>query len=273
MTFGLDAVSVRYGRRVALDAVSLSVTPGHVSAVVGGDGAGKSTALAAMVGLVAPQSGLVRRPAKNEIGYVPATAGHYGDLTVEENLRFTAQAFQMAPAERDVRMDQLLEQTGLHRARHRLGAQLSGGMQRKLAVAMALLHRPKLLVLDEPTTGVDPVSRVDLWQLISQAAAGGVAIVVSTTYVNEAARAATVVLLSSGHALAAGSPDGILQSVPGTVGTIAASAKPTDRSWRRGVTWRVWAPDGALPSGVEAVHPDFEDAVIVAEFAAAEAPR
>ena len=273
MTFGLDAVTVRFSRRIALDTVSLPVGPGRVSAVVGGDGAGKSTALAALVGLVNPEVGLARRPAKSEIGYVPATAGHYGDLTVEENLQFTARAFRMPTGERDARMNMLLEQTGLQGARRRLGGQLSGGMQRKLALAMALVHSPKLLVLDEPTTGVDPLSRVDLWRLISQAAASGVAVAVATTYVNEAARAATVVLLSSGRALAAGSPDVILESIPGSLGTTAAVSKPTELSWRRGATWRVWAPDGALPRGVEAVAADFEDAVVVAELAAAEVPQ
>ena len=211
--------------------------------------------------------GRVRRPAKSQIGYVPATAGLYGDLTVEENLEFTAQAFGMRAAQRDPRMGELLEQTGLARARRRLGNHLSGGMQRKLAVAMALLHAPGLLVLDEPTTGVDPVSRVDLWRLISRAAAGGVAVAVATTYVNEAARAASVLLLSSGRSLVSGSPEAILGSVPGRLGTTTQRSKPTDRSWRRGATWRVWAPQGPLPRGVDPAVADFEDAVVVAELA------
>jgi ABC-2 type transport system ATP-binding protein len=268
VTFGLEAVSVRFGRRFALDGVTLRVEPGCVSVVAGGDGAGKSTSLGALVGLVAPSSGLVRRPGKSEIGYVPATAGLYGDLTVEENLEFTAQAFRMRVADRDARMGELLDQIGLAGARQRLGSQLSGGMQRKLAVAMALLHAPKLLVLDEPTTGVDPVSRVDLWRLISQAAARGVAVAVATTYVNEAARASSVLLLSSGRCLASGSPDAILRAIPGRLGTTTTRSKPTERSWRRGATWRVWAPEGVLPAGVEPASADFEDAVIVADLAA-----
>lgn len=272
MTFGLEAVSVRLGHRLALDGVSLPVEPGRVSVVVGGDGAGKSTALAALVGLVTPSSGLVRRPAKELVAYVPATAGLYGDLTVEENLEFTAQAFHMAATDRDSRMGELLDQIGLVGARRRLGSQLSGGMQRKLAVAMALLHAPKLLVLDEPTTGVDPVSRVDVWRLVSRAAAGGVAVAAATTYVNEAARATSVAMLSSGRCVASGSPDAILQAIPGTVGTTTARSRPTAHSWRRGVSWRVWAPDGALPNGVEPVSADFEDAVVVAELVAAGGP-
>lgn len=269
MTFGLEAVTVRFGRRVvALDGVNLSVEPGRVSVVVGGDGAGKSTALAALVGLVIPTGGLVRRPAKNLIGYVPATAGLYGDLTVEENLEFTAQAFRMPAAERDASMAELLDQIGLAGARRRLGSQLSGGMQRKLAVAMALLHAPELLVLDEPTTGLDPVSRVDLWRLISRAAAAGVAVAAATTYVNEAARASSVVLLSAGRCLASGPPDAILGAIPGVLGTTTARSKPTKSSWRRGAAWRVWAPEGVLPVGVEPASADFEDAVVAAELAA-----
>jgi ABC-2 type transport system ATP-binding protein len=141
-------------------------------------------------------------------------------------------------------------------------------MQRKLAVALALLHTPELLVIDEPTTGVDPVSRTELWRLIAGAAAGGAAVVVSTTYVNEAARAARVVLLDAGKVLASGSPDEILRGVPGALGTVTGTAPSDALSWRRGTSWRVWAPGGMLPAGARPVDPDFEDAVVVASLAA-----
>jgi ABC-2 type transport system ATP-binding protein len=239
--------------------------------VVGGDGAGKSTCLRTLVGLVRPQAGSVRRPAKERIGYVPATAGLYADLTVQQNLDFSARAYRLPAAQREEREQQLLERTGLAGVRRRLGGQLSGGMQRKLAVALALLHAPDLLVLDEPTTGVDPVSRAELWRLISAAAAQGTAVVVATTYVNEAARAASVVLLEAGKVLASGSPDAILRGVPGVVGTAPhprAGGRPGPLSWRRGAGWRVWAPDGELPAGAERTGPDFDDAVVVAELAA-----
>ena len=107
---------------------------------------------------------------------------------------------------------------------------------------MALLHAPDLLVLDEPTTGVDPVSRAELWRLISAAAAAGTAVAVSTTYVNEAARAAVVVLLEAGKVAASGSPAQILNDVPGVLGVMDGAERPTALSWRRGVTWRVWDP-------------------------------
>lgn len=271
MSWGLDGVRVRFGRRIALDGVTVPVGPSRVTVVVGGDGAGKSTCLKALVGLVQPQAGTVHRPAKERTGYVPATAGLYPDLTVQENLDFCASAFRLPAGSRGAREEQMLGRIGLASARRRLAGQLSGGMQRKLAVALALLHAPDLLVLDEPTTGVDPVSRAELWRLISGAAAQGTAVAVATTYVNEAARAASVVLLESGKVLASGSPDGILRGVPGVVGTLpaqSAAGRPGPLSWRRGAGWRVWAPDGDLPAGVQRTSPDFDDAVVVAELSA-----
>jgi ABC-type multidrug transport system ATPase subunit len=268
MRWGLDEVLLRRGRKVALAAVTVAVDPSRVTAVVGGDGAGKSTCLEVLAGLLEPDAGTVRRPAKERIGYVPATAGLYADLTVQQNLDFTAAAYRLSRGERDRKAAQILEQTGLGAARHRLGSQLSGGMQRKLAVGLALLHAPELLILDEPTTGVDPVSRAELWRLISRAAVEGAAVVVSTTYVNEAARAASVVLLESGVMLASGTPEQILRNVPGVVGTWPGADRPTALSWRRGASWRVWTPAGALPVGVRPVQPDFEDAVVVAALAA-----
>jgi ABC-2 type transport system ATP-binding protein len=269
VSWGLEDVRLSYGRRPALDGVTMPVDRSRVTVVVGGDGAGKSTCLKALVGLLRPQAGTVRRPAKERIGYVPATAGLYTDLTVQQNLDFSAGAYRLPASRRGPKQDEILERTGLAGARHRLGGQLSGGMQRKLAVGLALLHSPDLLVLDEPTTGVDPVSRAELWRLISGAAAGGAAVAVATTYVNEAARAASVVLLEAGTVLASGAPDGILRGIPGAVGCTSADGgrAPTALSWRRGVRWRVWAPSGELPAGVEPVSPDFEDAVVVAELA------
>jgi ABC-2 type transport system ATP-binding protein len=274
VTWGLDAVRVSFGRRAALDGVTLPVDPGRVTVVVGGDGAGKSTCLKTLVGLVRPDAGQVRRPAKERIGYVPATAGLYADLTVQENLGFTAVAYRLAAGRRGPMQDGILQRVGLAGARHRLGGQLSGGMQRKLAVGLALLHSPELLVLDEPTTGVDPVSRAELWRLISGAAAQGTAVAVATTYVNEAARAASVSLLEAGKVLASGSPDDILRGVPGAVGSVGpgqgGAGRPAGLSWRRGVGWRVWAPSGELPAGAEPASPDFDDAVVVAELASEE---
>jgi ABC-2 type transport system ATP-binding protein len=273
VTWGLRDVHAARGRGFALAGVTVPVAPSQVTVVVGGDGAGKSTCLEVLVGLLAARSGTVLRPPKERIGYVPATAGLYADLTVQENLDFSASVYGLAgPAYRQ-RAQTLLEQTGLGAARRRLGGQLSGGMQRKLAVGMALLHAPDLLVLDEPTTGVDPVSRAELWRLISGAAAAGTAVAVSTTYVNEAARAGAVVLLEAGKVAASGSPAQILHGVPGVLGVMDGAERPAGLAWRRGVTWRVWDPDGVLPAGARAVAPDFADAVVAATLASERATQ
>ncbi len=249
MTWGVENASVVFGARTALDNVTLRADPATVSIVVGGDGAGKSTLLRALVGLVRLNSGVSRRPAKKEIGYVPATAGLYVDLTVDENVAFSAAAYGLRGPELAKRSAALLERIGLSGARGRLGGHLSGGMQRKLAVGMALLHRPTMLVLDEPTTGVDPVSRAELWRLIAGAAAGGSAVVVATTYVDEAHRASRVVLLEQGRSIATGAPSDIVAAVPGALGVVASGEQPSGLSWRWGSTWRVWAPTRDLPPG------------------------
>jgi ABC-2 type transport system ATP-binding protein len=267
MTWGVEDASVTFGSRTALDNVTLLVDASTVSIVVGGDGAGKSTLLRAMVGLVRLSGGVTRRPGKEEIGYVPATAGLYVDLTVDENVAFSASAYGLRGGELTKRSAELLERIGLADARVRLAGQLSGGMQRKLAVGMALLHRPAMLVLDEPTTGVDPVSRAELWRLISGAAAGGSAVVVATTYVDEAYRASTVVLLEQGRPLAIGSPSDIIAAVPGKLGVVESKERPPGLSWRWGATWRVWAPSADLPTGARSLQPDFEDAVMIAALA------
>jgi ABC-type multidrug transport system ATPase subunit len=268
MRWGLEGVSASRGRRAVLAGVTVPADPARVTVVIGGDGAGKSTSLGVLAGLVRADQGLVRRPPKERIGYVPATAGMYPDLTVAQNIDFTADAYRLRGSERRRKADEIVARVGLAAVRHRLGGRLSGGMQRKLAVGLALLHSPELLVLDEPTTGVDPVSRADLWRLISRAAADGAAVVAATTYVNEAARAAWVVLLDSGRMLASGSPQDILREVPGAVGVADGTARPGSLSWRRGTAWRVWAPGGTLPATARPADPDFEDAVVVASLAA-----
>jgi ABC-2 type transport system ATP-binding protein len=267
VTWGVDGVSVKFGSRTVLDQVTLKAAASTVSVVVGGDGAGKSTLLRTLVGLVRPNSGTVQRPPKREIGYIPATAGLYVDLTVEENLAFSGGAYGVTGTDFVERSTELLDRIGLASARRRLGGQLSGGMQRKLAVGMALLHRPSLLVLDEPTTGVDPVSRAELWRLISGSAVTGTAIVVATTYVDEAYRASTVVLLEQGRAIATGSPAEIIAAVPGKLGVVRSPERPDGPSWRWGTTWRVWSESNSLPDGAEPLQPGFEDAVIIAALA------
>jgi ABC-type multidrug transport system ATPase subunit len=263
--WGAEAVSVRFGDRQALDQVTVSVRPGQVTAVVGGDGAGKTTLLRCVAGAMAVTGGTIRRPAAQRIGYLPPGGGVYDDLTVAENLRFRSAVYRVP----GLAAGEYLERTGLAAVRDRLAGQLSGGMRRKLGVVAALLPGPGLLILDEPSTGVDPVSRADLWWLITRAAAAGAAVLMSTTYLDEAARAAHVLVLDAGRTLAAGSPAEIVAAVPGTIEIAAApSAEPDDRlrTWRRAGTWRVWRPDG-IPAPGQA-PPDLQDAVCVAALRA-----
>jgi ABC-2 type transport system ATP-binding protein len=198
--WGVRDLTVRYGRHAAVDHVTLELCPGEVAAVIGGDGAGKTTLLRALAGVVRPASGQVLRPDRRRIGYVAGASGVYDDLSVDENVEFVAAAYGLAGSARDERVALLLARTGLAGASARLAGRLSGGMRQKLAFMLAMLHEPELLILDEPTTGVDPVSRAELWQLIAAAAAGGAAVVVSTTYLDEARRAARVLLLENGRA-------------------------------------------------------------------------
>jgi ABC-2 type transport system ATP-binding protein len=135
-------------------------------------------------------------------------------------------------------------------------------MRRKLGFAMAMLHEPSLLVLDEPSTGVDPVSRIDLWRLVSEAAAGGAAVLMSTTYLDEAERAARLLALDGGHVLAEGTLDDVLASLPGTV-TVSDRRHDGARSWRRAAQHHEhWLEGEAIPADARSVQPDLEDAVI-----------
>jgi ABC-type multidrug transport system ATPase subunit len=274
--WGASAVSVSFGGLPALDQVSVGVRPGQVTAVVGGDGAGKTTLLRCVAGALAVAGGTVRRPGAQRIGYLPSATGVYDDLSVAENLEFRSAVYGIADAAASRLAGEYLERTGLAAARDRLAGQLSGGMRRKLGVIAAMLPEPELLVLDEPTTGVDPVSRADLWWLIARAAAGGAAVLMSTTYLDEAARAAHVLVLDAGRTLAAGPPAEIVASVPGTIAVVPGRPEREDerrRAWRRAGTWRVWQPGGqrAGPGAGPVcapglVTPDLQDAVCVAEL-------
>ncbi|WP_062071189.1 ABC transporter ATP-binding protein [Demequina sediminicola] len=259
--WGLHRVTVKYGDTTALDNVSLDARPGEVYAVVGGDGAGKTTALRCLAGAVNPTEGSVSTPGRRSIGFMPTAAGVWGDLSVNENIDFVAAAQGVTGQSLSDRREELLEATGLTGATSRLARQLSGGMRQKLAFSLAMLHRPDLLILDEPSTGVDPVSRIDLWRMISRATADGAAVVMATTYLDEAQRASQVLALDAGEVLIEGTPADVLTRVPGHVSIVDA---PQDRAlaWRRGRTWRQWSPEDP-PSGQPRVE-DLEDAMVAA---------
>lgn len=258
----LDGVSLAYGPDVVVRDLDLAAESGSIVAVVGGDGAGKTTTLRTLAGRRSPRTGTATLPDRHEIGVVPAVGATWGDLTVEENLAFAGQAHGAPP---DVRAA-LLERMDLAGARRRLARDLSGGMRQKLALAMAVQHRPRLLVLDEPTTGVDPVSRTEIWRLLGEEVSRDTAVVLATTYLDEAERATRVVLLDAGRVLATGTPAEVMASTPGVV--VRAGVRLGPRSWRRGPRWHTWLDErDDVPTDAEVVQPDLEDAAIVRALA------
>ncbi|MBN1630383.1 MAG: ABC transporter ATP-binding protein [Thermoleophilia bacterium] len=200
MLVSLRGVGVRFGVKEALRGVDLDVEEGAFVAVIGPDGAGKSTLLRMMAGLRRPSDGEVARALpKAEVGFSGAEFDLYGDLTVMENLRFFASVRGLRNDEFRRAAGRILEMVGLTEAADRLAANLSGGMKKKLGLAAALIYRPRLLILDEPTIGVDPTSRRELWGIIAEAHAAGTTVVFATTYLDEAERARRVVLLTAGQ--------------------------------------------------------------------------
>lgn len=257
VSWGVQDLKVDYGKTKALRRVSLRIQPGVIHAVVGGDGAGKTTLLRVLAGLGLDTGGIIRIPGAGRIGYVPPNGGVFGDLSVAENMEFVADAYRLSGWQ--PRGAALLGRAGLDRFGDRLAGRLSGGQRRKLAGSMALLPEPDLLVLDEVTTGVDPVSRMDLWRLIASAAAGGAGVVIATGYLDEAERAGQVLLLHEGTQLASGTPQALKEGMRGTVSDVPSP--DGHRAWRRGRRWRQWDPDGAGGGKVT-----LEDVAIVAEL-------
>ncbi len=195
----------------AVDHVSFDVSAGEIFGLVGPDGAGKTTTLRMLAGVMPPDDGaatvagfdVVHDPegAKHHLSYMPQRFGLYEDLTVDENIRFYGDLFGVNKSERRERSAQLLEAAGMSEFRKRLAGKLSGGMKQKLGLVCALIHHPKVILLDEPTTGVDPVSRRDFWRILYNLAAEGVAILTSTAYLDEAERCHRVALMHQGKLL------------------------------------------------------------------------
>ena len=221
----LEGVRKSFGATVALDEVTFDVRPGEMFGVIGPDGAGKTTLLRLICGLVAPDRGQVRlfgadpfrthRAATAAIGYVSQQFSLYGDLSVDENVEFFARLHGVNDFAS--RRQRLLELTGLVKFRDRLADRLSGGMKQKLALACTLVHQPPLLVLDEPTTGVDPVSRREFWKLLAEFVAQGLTIVLATPYLDEAERCSRIVMLYEGRRLALDEPSHLQASLEGSV--------------------------------------------------------
>lgn len=200
----------------AVDALSFEVRAGEIFGLVGPDGAGKTTTLRMLAGIMPPDAGtatvggfnVARDPegAKHALSYMPQRFGLYEDLTVEENIRFYADLFGVKRSERETRSLELLKAAGMSEFRRRMAGKLSGGMKQKLGLVCALIHRPKVILLDEPTTGVDPVSRRDFWRILYELVSEGVAILTSTAYLDEAERCHRVALLHQGRLLFCDTP-------------------------------------------------------------------
>ena len=209
-----ERVTKRFGATTAVSDLSLSVDRGEMFGLIGPDGAGKTTSIRLMCGLLGPDAGRVEvlgvdpvrrhRRLADSVGYFSQRFSLYGDLSVDENIAFFAEIHGVRHYA--ARRDRLLEMTQLTPFRTRLADRLSGGMKQKLALVCTLVHEPTLIVLDEPTTGVDPVSRREFWKLLSEFLSQGLTIVMSTPYLDEAERCSRVALLHDGHLLALDRP-------------------------------------------------------------------
>ena len=217
----------RFPGVMAVDRLTFEVHAGEIFGLVGPDGAGKTTTLRMLAGVLSPDGGsatvagadIAREPeaAKARLSYMPQRFGLYEDLTVAENIRFYADVFGVSRAEREARSRQLLDAAGMEPFTTRLAGKLSGGMKQKLGLVCALIHRPLVILLDEPTNGVDPVSRRDFWRILYSLLNEGIAILMSTSYLDEAERCHRVALLHQGQMLYCETPAGLKKRLHGAV--------------------------------------------------------
>jgi drug efflux transport system ATP-binding protein len=222
-----DNLTKRFGTLAAVDRLSLSVASGELFGLVGSDGAGKTTTIRMLTGIMDPDDGeawvngrqTVRdaEAIKGEIGYMSQRFGLYPDLTVLENIHFYADIYSLAKRGRDEKIDRLLGFSNLTPFKKRLAGNLSGGMKQKLGLACALIHTPKVLFLDEPTNGVDPVSRRDFWRILYQLLREGVTIFVATAYLDEADRCHRVGMIHKGKLIACDAPDRLRKLMKGSI--------------------------------------------------------
>lgn len=231
----VEGLTKRFGGAVAVDHVSFEVTRGEVFGLLGPDGAGKTTLFRTLCAILEPDAGTARiagvdiradpERVKSSIGYMPQSFSLYNDLSVLENLRFVAEIFGVPqPAIAD-RMRRLLAFSRLAPFADRLAENLSGGMRQKLALAATLLHEPEVLLLDEPTTGVDPVSRREFWQILYGLNQQGKTVLVATPYMDEAERCTRVALMHQGKLLTVSSPSTLKTQMQGTVLEVVASPR------------------------------------------------
>lgn len=221
----VEGLTRRFNDTLAVDDLSFAVREGELFGIVGPDGAGKTTTLRMLVGVLRPSEGRISvagidtvddpEAAKPRLAYMAQRFGLYDDLTVAENLGFYADLYRVPTAERPGRLERLYEFSRLGEFRDRLAGALSGGMKQKLALSCCLVHQPEVLFLDEPTFGVDPISRRELWQILEEMRAAGTTILLSTSYLEEAERCDRVALLNLGRRVALDTPDEVRSLVDG----------------------------------------------------------
>ncbi len=220
----IRGVTRKFGDLVAVDHLDLTIPRGEIFGLVGPDGAGKTTTLRLLCGLMDPTEGQVIvaghdvakdvEAVRDRIGYMAQRFGLYTDLTVNENMTFYADLFGVVGAEREKLMSELLRMTRMEPFRTRSAGKLSGGMKQKLALMCTLLHHPQILFLDEPTNGVDPVSRRDFWAILYQLVKDGLTVFVTTAYLDEAERCNRVGLMHRGKLIQCDAPQRLRRSLP-----------------------------------------------------------
>jgi ABC-2 type transport system ATP-binding protein len=241
----VDRLARSFGNVVAVDRLTFDVEPGGLFGIVGPDGAGKTTTLRMLAGVLRPTSGAVRvagvdvsldpEGVKPKIAYMAQRFGLYEDLTVAENLDFYADLYRVPRSERRSRLERLYAFSRLGEFSGRLAGKLSGGMKQKLALSCCLLHHPEVLVLDEPTFGVDPISRRELWLILHEMVREGVTTLVSTSYMDEAERCDRVLLLDRGRTLALDAPAALQAGLSGSMLSVRADLPRSARDVLREV--------------------------------------
>lgn len=252
----LDDISIVHRNVEAISHLSASFHPGTITALVGGDGAGKTSLLAALANPTTRKQLAGSSTNSLLVGYQSRQGGVWDELSVAENLEFATRAYRLQRTEAKRRSRELLGLANLAEASNRPAGHLSGGMRQKLGCIMAILPRPQLLLLDEPTTGVDGQSRATIWQLMRQAASEGSIVIAATTYLDEAHDADQVIVLSHGSALAKGSPTDVIAHAPGVVSTARSAPgddiDPDPRVWRRAECLYTWHPEAEDASNTPA---------------------
>lgn len=233
----------RYGQNIALDGTSFAVTKGSIFGIIGADGAGKTTLLKTLATLIRPDSGSAsicgfnlakqHREIRRHIGYMPENFSLYADLTVWENISFYASLFNVPITANLQVIEPVFKQ--LAPFKNRKAGKLSGGMKQKLALSCALIHQPELLLLDEPTRGVDPISRKEFWTILTAIKEAGITTILSTSYMDEATMCDSIGLFSDGRFLTSGTPSDIITTYPYNVVSISSkdlySSLTTARLW------------------------------------------